>query len=191
MANVNSFAENMQQLTETVNDALSLISGYGTASTSNSATVDVKLSSGETVSLPSYQNLTKRVERAEQTISSFVKGSGVVEVDDGSYRKIKAQAVPKPPESISKQFNVTTFTTDKNWFFENMMFPKIVVSLDLKGSIDDNSDRVYVNRIILDSTNQDAATLFNNDLQNNQTISYPALIALLNSEGIHIPKIRI
>lgn len=184
MANVNSFAENMQQLTETVNDALSLISGYGTASTSNSATVDVKLSSGETVSLPSYQNLTKRVERAEQTISSFVKGSGVVEVDDGSYRKIKAQAVPRPPESISKQFNVTTFTTDKNWFFENMMFPKIVVSLDLKGSIDDNSDRVYVNRIILDSTNQDAATLFNNDLQNNPTISYPALIALLNSEGI-------
>ena len=60
------------------------------------------------------------------------------------------------------------------------MFPKCKVRIDLKGKIDDDADRVIVNRVILSTEYTDFYT------QNllGRGLSYPDLITLLNGSGI-------
>ena len=102
MANLNTLSENMSQLTKSVNETLSLINGYTEASSSNDSTVEVKLADGSTVTMPSYGNVAKRLERVEDTMAAFVQGSGVVETDDGTFRKVQVTTVPKAPK-VSKK----------------------------------------------------------------------------------------
>ena len=183
MANLNTLSENMSQLTKSVNETLSLINGYTEASSSNDSTVEVKLADGSTVTMPSYGNVAKRLGRVEDTMAAFVQGSGVVETDDGTFRKVQVTTVPKSPKRIESVANVTTFNADANWIFEDFMFPKCVISVDLKNQIDDNSDRVYVNRVILDYTNYDVEQYYRDNIMGT-TISYASLIESLNTDGI-------
>lgn len=183
MANVNSFSETAAQLTKSVNDAISLIQGYGTSAISPDASVDVNLSNGETITLPSLLTLSKRMDRAEKTVSAFVSGKGVVETDDGTFRQIKAEAVPQAPDSITSQLSVDGFKIDRNWFFEDLMFPKCTIELDLKGEIDDNSDRIYVNRVILDYSNPDIQQYYTDNIAGND-LSYASLIEMLERDQI-------
>lgn len=183
MANINTFSENMSQLTKSVNETLSLLNGYTEASSSNDSTIEIKLEDGSTVTMPSYGNVAKRLERVEDTMAAFVQGSGVVETDDGTFRKVKVTTVPKAPQNIGSVANVTTFNADANWIFEDFMFPKCVISVDLKNQIDDNADRVYVNRVILDYTNHDVEQYYRDNIMGTN-ISYASLIESLNTDGI-------
>ena len=187
MSNINSFSENMTQLTASVADAMAMLSGYNESAISSDSSTKVTLIDGSTIELPSYSNVIKRVDRAENTIASFVKGNGLVETDDNTFRKIKVSTVPKSPTKIKNVGEVSTFNIDSNWFFEDFMFPKCVVEIDLKNKIDDDSDRVYINRVILDYTTSyngvDVSTYYANNIQN-KNISYPSLIEKLNNDGI-------
>lgn len=183
MANTNTFAENMTELTKSVNNTLSLLNGYTESSASNNSSVEVELSDGTKVSMPSYGNVTKRLDRIEDTMAAFVQGSGVVETDDGTFRKVKVTTVPKAPSSIGALPNITSFSADANWIFEDFMFPKCVISVDLKNQIDDNADRVYVNRVILDYTDYNTLQYYRDNILGSN-ISYPSLIESLNTDGI-------
>ena len=88
MDNLNSFAGNIAQLTESVNDVLTVVEGMNEAMLGNQEEVKVS----DDLTLPSFSNITKRIERAENTISKFVQGKGVIETDDG-----KEQAFTKTP----------------------------------------------------------------------------------------------
>ena len=150
MANVNSYSDNLSKLTEASKNIVDIASALNTVMTGNTSQVVV----GDGITLPSFQNIVNRMERVENTVSQFVQGKGVVEIDDGSFRKIKVDLISKPADTISNLPAVTTFSINPNWFFESLQYPRCVVNLDLKGQIDDTSDRAYVNRIIID-INQD------------------------------------
>lgn len=185
--NINTFSENMTELTKNVTDTLSLISGYGEAAMSEDSTVDVQLTDGTVIKMPSTANLLKRIERAEDTVATFVEGDGVVETQDGTFRKIKVTTLPKAPTKIENISPVSTFNINANWFFEDFMFPKCVVSLDLKGKIDDNSDRVFINRIILDYTaslNGVSMETYYNDNIKDVGLTYTSLIEKLNTDSV-------
>ncbi len=183
MANINSFAENMNKATEALVDGIKLLSAYGESATTSDSSINVTLIDGTVVNIPSTANLAKRVERAENTIAAFTKNQGIVETDDDTYRKIKIDAVPKAPDTIDTLPDVSTFHIDANWFFEDLMFPKCVVKLNLKGKIDDDSDRIYVNRIILDNKNENTVSFYNEQIKG-QNLKYPQLIELLNKNDI-------
>jgi len=182
MANINTFSENMSQLTKSVNDAITMIQGYGSASTSLDSSVQVTLSDGSKISIPSQQNMAKRLERVENTVDAFVTGNGVVETNDGTSRIVKVQTVAQAPESIQlSDVSVTSFDIDTNWFFEDLMFPKCTINLDLKDKIDSRSDRIRVARFILTYGGTSGLTyqtyideIYGKDL------SYSAMVALLN-----------
>lgn len=185
MANINSFAENMNKTTEAVTNALKLISAYGESATTNESTIKVTLVDGTVVEFPSTANLNRRMERAENTIAAFTKNQGIIETDDDTYRKLKVETVPKAPGKITGLSPVTEFHIDSNWFFEDLMFPKCVVKIDLKGKIDNDSDRIYINRVILDYKNQNAVEFYNNVISgDNANPSYTQLIELLNTNEI-------
>ena len=179
MINSNSYAENLKKLTESSADIIAIASGINEAMAGNDAEVNIS----EDMSLPSFSNIVKRVERAENTISKFTQGKGVVETDDGTYRKIKVTNVSRPPEAISTLAFSNVFSIDPNWFFESLQYPRCTVSIDLTDKIDEDSDRVYVTRIILDRSNTDILDYYNNNIAN-KPIGYAALITMLEKDGI-------
>ncbi len=185
MINTNSYADNLAQLTKNTADILSIAEGINEALSSTESEVRVT----DSIALPSFSNIVKRVNRAEDTISKFTQGKGIVETDDGTYRKIKVTNISRPPETISDLKSVEEFNINPNWFFESLQYPRCVVKIDLKGKIDDDSDRVYVNRIILDAnvisnmSYQTAREFYEQNIQG-QEIGYTTLLALLNEQGI-------
>ena len=179
MINSNSYAENLKKLTESSADIIAIASGINEAMAGNDAEVNIS----EDMSLPSFSNIVKRVERAENTISKFTQGKGVVETDDGTYRKIKVTNVSRPPEAISSLSFSNVFSIDPNWFFESLQYPRCTVSTDLTDKIDEDSDRVYVTRIILDRSNTDILDYYNNNIAN-KPVGYAALITMLEKDGI-------
>lgn len=184
MGNINSFADNQEKLTNNVNNALSMLEAINESIYTDSDTVTLKTEDGS-VSIPSYANIVTRLERAENTVKSFVEGKGLVQTDDNTYRRIKVTAVPKAPGRITSIENPTSFKVDSNWMFEELMFPKCQIEIDLKGKIDDYADRVLVNRVILadDGTSGANYNFFTNNI-NGSTISYPELINQLNINQI-------
>lgn len=179
MINSNSYAENLKKLTESSADIIAIASGINEAMAGNDAEVNIS----EDMSLPSFSNIVKRVERAENTISKFTQGKGVVETDDGTYRKIKVTNVSRPPEAISSLTFSNVFSIDPNWFFESLQYPRCTVSIDLTDKIDEDSDRVYVTRIILDRSNIDILDYYNTNIAN-KPVGYAALITMLEKDGI-------
>lgn len=182
----NSFAENLANLTQQSAEVISLLEGINESMAGNDSEVKVS----EETTLPSYSNIIKRVDRAENTISKFVQGKGVIESDDGTFRKIKVSTISRPPVAINENgtLGVDTFGINPNWFFESLQYPRCVIKLNLKNYIDDNSFRVYVNRVIIDSqevanNGVKAHEIFNDEIES-KNIGYASLINLLENYGI-------
>jgi len=183
--NTNSYANNMAKLTESCKEVLSIAQAIN----ESVAGTDSEIVTNDGLVLPSYPNVIQRLERAENTVSQFVKGYGIVETDDGTYRKIKAEAISRPPEKITDLDEITSFSINPNWFFESLQYPRCVVKINLTGSIADDSDRVLVNRVILDSDgtamngNMSMADFYNTYIKG-QDMYYSQLISLLQKHNV-------
>lgn len=185
MANTNSFAENLAQLTEHTAEVISALEGINESMAGNDAEINVS----DTLSLPSYSNIVKRVTRVEDTIAKFTQGKGTVETDDGTYRKITVSTTSRPPETITGIGSVNSFMSNPNWFFESLQYPKCCIQVDLTDKIDSTSDRVYVDRIILDSTGTIASGTgnildFYNSNISGKNLNYVSLLNLLAANSI-------
>ena len=183
MAAINSFSQNLTDLTNSVQDAMALLTGYTEGSVSSDSSVAVTLSNGEQIKIPTYGNLERRMQRVEDTVATFVKGNGVIETDDNTYRNIKVTTLPKSPKPIESLGEISTFDINPNWMFEDFMFPRCIVKVDLTGKIEDDADRIYSNRVILAYNNVEIRTFFNENIRGKE-ISYPALIELLEKNSI-------
>lgn len=186
--NVNSFTTNMSTLIDKVNDVINIAEGINNSISGSDAEITVK-TSDSSITLPSYANIIERVRRAENTVATFTRGYGVVETDDGTYRKISVETVSKPPQDIVNSSVISTFGIDPNWFFESLQYPRCVIRLDLAGQIDPVSDRAYVNRVIIDSrgtvSNGTMSVIeFYNANILNQNLNYQDLIELLEQYNV-------
>lgn len=179
MSNVNSFSENLNRLTEASRNIVEMASAMNSAITGNSSEIVM----GDGISMPSYQNIINRVERMENTISAFTQGKGIVEVNDGSYRKIKVDLISKPANNIGSLPTVSTFGINSNWFFESLQYPRCVVRIDLKSKIDDDSDRAYVNRIIIDTEQETLTDSIKSEILSSQ-LNYGDMIEYLDTFNI-------
>lgn len=183
--NINSYADNLYSLTKSAEGVLEIAQGLNEAMLGTDASIQLK----NGMALPSFTNIIKRVSRVENTISKFTQGKGVIETDDGTYRKIKVSTISRPPQNVGQLDSITTFGIDPNWFFESLQYPKCVVKLDLKGNIDDDSDRVYVDRIILDANTVTAGVAssmleyYRTNIAGNN-ISYNDLISKFENDGV-------
>lgn len=179
MSNVNTFSENLNKLTEASKNIVEMASALNDSLTGNSSEIVI----GDGVTLPSYQNVINRVERMENTISKFTQGKGIVEVDDGSYRKIKVDLISKPANNIGGLSAVSTFGINSNWFFESLQYPRCVVRINLKGKIDDDSDRAYVNRIIIDAEQDNLSSVLKSEILSSQ-LGYGNMIEYLDNNDV-------
>lgn len=179
MSNTNSYADNLKRLTDNSADILALAEGMNEAMNGNDAEVNIS----EELAIPSFSNIVKRVNRAENTIARFTQGKGIIETDDGSFRKIKVTTVSRPPETISGLTFNRTFNIDPNWFFESLQYPRCYVKIDLTGKIEDSADRAYVVRVILDASKTENVAFYQNSIYD-KNLNYSGLISLLEDNDI-------
>jgi hypothetical protein len=173
MNNINSFTQTTENLTRDVNIALSsLVSMNNTLTTQDdSVTITVEGTdpiSGDpstyTYSIPSYQYTLEELARISNTVNTLVSGNGVVLLKDGTYRQVSTVPLAKSPSPITNVSAPTKFNWRNNWFFESFLFPQMYIEFDLKGKIDDRSDRVKVRRVIFDNFDEDETQWFKDNL---------------------------
>lgn len=177
MANTNSYTENMSTLTESVKDVMKYAEAMNEAVVGN----DAEIVMGEDVVMPSFENVINRVERAERTISRFTAGKGVIETDDGTYRKVRVETISRPANDIMNLDSVGKFSVNPNWFFESLQYPRCEVKIDLAGKIEPNSDRVYVSRIIVPTKQRNFTDEIKTDLLSS-TLKYGDMVEYLESK---------
>ena len=179
MATTNSYTENMAALTASAKEVMEYAEAMNETITGNDAEVVI----GEETVMPSFENVIQRVERAERTISRFTSGKGVIETDDGTYRKVRVETVSRPANDVTNVDGVESFDIDPNWFFESLQYPRCVVKIDLAGKIEADSDRVYVSRIIIPMTQKKLTQAVQEDILSS-TLKYGDMIEYLESKFI-------
>lgn len=200
---INSFAENMRKTITAQTNALSLLESIQKAVSTKDTIVqydyeNLKDSSIVRYQIPSYISMSNRLKALERNMSNIMTGKGTLALNDGSRRQIKLTSLPQTPNRITDIDVPTTFNIDSNWFFEDLMFPGLTVSLDLTGQIDESSDRVKISRIILDSNDEKTQQFYGNVLSNNiyDYISLKSLLAYHNIrysediEEINLPLVN-
>lgn len=180
--NINSFADNVSKLVKSTNNAIASLNALNETMTTESDTVNIELEEGNNIQIPSYANLIHRMNTVERTVDSFSSGNGVVKLADGTHRYVKVSNLPSIPKRIEGVIAPSYFNIDANWFFESLMFPKIVINLDLTNQVDDDSDRIKVCRIIIN--NDDFNKSFYETYIKDKKLSYDNLIALLEDNNI-------
>ncbi len=103
--------------------------------------------------IPSYPFILDQLQRISNSVDVFVAGEGVVLLNDGTFRDVKTIPLAISPPRIVEVAAPTKFYSKNNWFFESLMFPQTYIRFDLKGKIDDRSDRVEMKRVIFDNFN--------------------------------------
>ena len=185
--NINSFAENIRKTIANQVNELSLLTAMQRSLTTNDTFItyeyqDIQGKNSQ-YQLPSYASIVNRLKALEESVNSLSTGKGQINLTDGSRRTVKLTSIPETPEQIFGVQDPSTFKLDTNWFFEDLMFPGITVDLDLTGKIEDSADRVKVVRVILDSRNDRARTLWENNLSTNN-YDYVSLKALLSINNV-------
>lgn len=184
--NINSLADNVERLVNAANSQIGILNALqeSIVTDADQVTVNVTDSDGNSspMTIPSWRMLSQKANAAVNAVGKIMDGEGVVDVGDGTSRQVRMTTVASVPDRITGIESPTTFSIDANWWFEDLMYPAAQVSIDLKGKIDDRSDRVVALRVILDRNRYESE--FANSIRPISTISYADLVALLTEKGI-------
>lgn len=173
MPNINSFTEVVNRLINQTNIAMEAMIQLNKSTTTQDDVINISVEeenwitgdpSTVTYSIPSFNYVLNKLTALSNTLDAFIKGDGIVLLDDGSYRKISAKPVAISPARITGVETPTKFSTRNNWFFESMMYPQLIVSFNLKNKIDDHSDRVKVKRVIFNNYSEEETEWFKNNM---------------------------
>lgn len=185
--NINSFNEDMRQVIVAQKNHLAYLAALQKSMVNNEmfTTFDFENTDGTygNYQLPTYTNIMNQVESVKNSIETLNKGTGTVTLNDGTRRQVKLSSVATAPSRITSIANPSTFSVDSNWFFENLMFPGATVSVDLTGAVEDSADRCRIKRVILDSNDSNASTVWENNILPND-YTYQQLISLLSLNNV-------
>ena len=188
---VNSFTETTEKMLQNVNIALESMVQMNNSLTTQDDTVTIEVEGVDPVTgdtsiynytIPSYSYTLDQLNRISNSMDTFISGNGVVLLNDGTYRAVSTVPLSVAPAPILGVNAPTQFQSRVNWFFESLLFPQTYVEFDLKGKIDDRSDRIIMRRVIFDNFD-DVETQWFTDNFIGQTYTYQDAITKLNDNN--------
>jgi hypothetical protein len=192
MSASNSISQLLEQFLELNTNSLETFNRINEAITTDKETVVIDLfnnKSGqmETIQIPAFGYLKSEIERLNKNMASISGIGGAnanVRLKDGSYRKIHTSRLKGPSKSITSLAAPTEFSTKLNEFFEDFLNPLLTVNLDVSGQIPVETERVYIERYILN--NDDAATIefFDDNLKGGSEIAYSNFKDNISTENL-------
>jgi hypothetical protein len=175
-------------------NSIETVSKVSDAVTSQKDTVTITLtdpndpSKTTTYSIPSFGYLKSEIERLDntlKTLSNIDSGTGSrIQLSDGTYRKIVASKLACEAPTITTTNNITNFNFKSNWLFEDMMNPYLYANVDLSNCVPIETEKVLIQRYILNCTNSRQIDYFNNIKSNSTKIDYKNFLKGLLNNGI-------
>ena len=190
----NSLSYFLEQALILEKNSLETVAKVSDAVTSQKDTVTLTLTdpndSSKTItySIPSFGYLKSEIERLDnslKTISNLDSGSGSrIQLSDGSYRKIIASKLACEAPTITRTNKITNFNFKSNWLFEDMMNPYLYANVDLTDCVPVETERVLIQRYILNCNTQKQQAYFNNLRRVSTNLNYKNFLKGLLNNGI-------
>ena len=187
----NSISSLLAQFLRLQQNSLEIINSVNNAITSTQNTVSVELvdenNNTSTVSLPSWGYIINNINRLDSNIKSLSgldNGNANVRNADGTVSRIyqfQPLVDPKAPGNLQVPSN---FKFRSNYFFESFLNPLLFVSFSLDGQVPNGTSRVYVKRIIANTTTDSQNNYFDTNLKGKNDISDLDFMAALKSQNI-------
>ena len=193
----NSFSGIIKQFTQMNANALETFERINEAITSekDSITVSVDLfgtpdddgvTTIKTYQIPSFGFLDREIKRLEKNIkqlSGVGTADSTVQMPDGSFKKIISRKLKTPANDLSLIELPTKFITTDNDFFEDYLNPLLTVKFDVSGQIATDTERVLVKRYLFPSSDEFAASYFDDNYKNVDEINYSNFLSEIISSG--------
>ena len=190
----NSLSYFLEQALILEKNSIETVSKVSDAVTSKKDTVTITLtdpnnpSKSTTYSIPSFSYLKSEIERLDNTLKTITNidsgTGGRVQLSDGTYRKIIASKIASEAPTITHTNDITNFNFKSNWLFEDMMDPYLYANVDLSNCVPTETERVLIQRYILNCTNAKQLNYFNNIRLNSTKIDYKSFLKGLLNNGI-------
>jgi len=148
-----TIAEQVINFNNNVVDLLSKINNLITSS-ENSITFDITDKSGiaRQFTLPSFGYLKNEIDRLNNNLNSIYSindAGALIQPSNGTkFRKIVTVDLNREPNDVNNLNVLTNFVTQKNWFFDSMLNPQLLVELDLSGQVENNVRKILCRRYI-------------------------------------------
>lgn len=192
MANTkNSISSLITQFLMLQKNSMEIINRLSEAATTTKDTVNIEQLNSDntttTVSVPSWNYLLNRIKNLDnnvQALSGLGDGTSTIRNADGSLSQIyqvKPLMDPVAPTSIAVP---STFGTKTNWFFDSFLNPLLYVSIPLEGQVAPNTRKVYVKRVIANTTTDLERIYFDTVLKGKNDISLDDYLKALNDQNI-------
>ena len=187
----NSFSSLIAQFLRLQKNSLEIINKLNDVTTSSKDSVEIEFlmddNTSENIQVPSFGFLKTEINRLDENIkalSGLEDNKANVRNADGTVAKIYQARTLKDPSSPSSLQVPGTFQARNNWFFESFLNPLLYIEIDVENQIPENSESVYVKRIIANTQSDVQQQYFDNNLKGRNDITDADFIASLESQGI-------
>lgn len=152
----NSYIALLEQISILNKNAIEFVMQLSNVTNSDRDTVTGTMinSNGETVSqyeFPTVGYMKSQIDTLKNNVKRLAGlGDTPTYIIDGkSLKRVYTSDLNREPSPINTINTVSTFETQNNWFFENMMNPMMSVRIDLTGLIDDGIQKILSRRYIV------------------------------------------
>jgi hypothetical protein len=192
MSAQNSISQLLEQFLELNTNSLETFNRINEAISTDKETVTVDLwdptnEGVKSVQIPAFGYLKREIERLNTNLESMtgIEGSGSnVRLKDGSFRKLYTSRLKGPSKPIESLAAPTKFNTKLNSFFENFLNPLLTIKLDVSGQLPVETERVYIERFIFDSTDPTTLDQFDELYKGESEITYKAIQTAIAENGL-------
>ena len=178
----NSISNSLKKLLELNANSLKTFERINEAITTDQKDVSLEILTDDgtkTVYVPSFGFMKRELERLDtnlKSLSGLGKGNTRIKLPDGTFQNIITSTLKTPANDITSFSRPINFGTKANYFFEDFLNPLLTTSIDVSGQIPNNTERVLVKRILIDSSSAVSVEYFNTNFKNKDGLSYATAI---------------
>lgn len=187
----NSMSELLAQFARLQRNSIEIINKWATVASSSQETVPIETLNDDgtvsTVNVTSFGYLKNEISRLDTNIkalSGIDLGSASIRNPDGTFSKIIISNIAKDPAPIGSLSVPATFKTKNNYFFESFLNPLLFISLNIEGQVPEDTNKVFVKRIIANTNTDAKRTYFDTNLKGRNDISETDFVASLSGNQI-------
>jgi hypothetical protein len=192
MSASNSISHLLEQFLELNTNSLETFERINEAISTDKETVTIDLFDNRTgemtaIQIPAFGFLKREIERIDKNmtaISGLDTSSANVKLKDGSYRRIHTSKLKGPSLPIKSLATPKEFNTQLNDFFEDFLNPLLTISLDVKGQIPVDTERVYTERVIFDHEDLSSTESFDEIFKGQNDVNYSKFISKIKEDGL-------